>query len=99
MLRIVLPAAIPGTISPADIGTIASVYVCVSIEIVVVIYGDVVVPAPSAVITPAPRPHCSHGYSNAEGDRHAGCVVTRRRIRNGRIRVGRWTIYDSRVIA
>jgi len=99
VLRIVLPTAIPATISGVDVGTVASAHVGISIEIVIVVYVDVVVATPSAVIAPAPRPHCSHGYSDAERNCHSRSVVTRGRIRNGRIGVRGRTIYYSGVIA
>src|SRR5262249_28662568 len=94
--RIVLPG-VPTAIS--RVNAVAPLDVGVAIEVVIVVYGDVVVAAPPAAPTPATGPHSSHGHSNAEGNCHSRCVVTRRRVSDRRVRVHGRTVNYRRVIA
>src|SRR5215831_16595221 len=96
-----------GVVLPRVTGAIAGIYVGISINIsieaVVVIDGDVVVSAvPSTVVAPSPRPHRSHGYSDAERECHAPghspSARWRRWVVNGRIWIGRRTINDHRIV-
>ena len=78
---------------------VSAVDIGVAVVIIVVVDGDVVVAAPTAAIAPATSPCRSHGQSHTEGNRYAGSVVARRRVRDGRIRINRRTIHDNGVIA
>lgn len=59
-----LGVVLPGVTAP---DAVAATNVGISVEVVVVIDGDVIVSAvPSTVVAPPPRPHRSHGHSDAE---------------------------------
>jgi hypothetical protein len=110
MLRVVLPATVTAsstasswlgrnTVTPTYVRTITTIHVRIAVVIVIVVDRDVVIATPTAAPTPASA-HCrSHGYSNSEGDRHPGRVVSGWRIGDWGIRVGGCAVHDGRVVA
>lgn len=109
MLRIVLPTIAPttGSVAPVDIVAIASVYVvpvapidvAVAVEIVIVVDRNVVVAAPAAAPAPTSVHGCSNHHSDAKGNRHSRCIISRRRVVDWRVGIHRSAINDYRVIA
>ena len=92
-----MPCVASGAIAGVDI---LSVYIRISDVIVVVIDGDVVVASPAAVTAPAPAtPSRANGQAYAEGDGHAGRVVSRRRIGDGWVGVCRRSVHYRGVLA
>jgi hypothetical protein len=77
------------SVAPADVR--------VAVEIVVVIDGDVVV-TPAASPSPSATPERPHHDADANRDRHPGCVVARRRVVNGRIRIYRRAINHGWIV-
>ena len=91
MLRVVLPiaSAAPGRLSGWAVATVGVIdvlpvievlSVAVVDEVVVVIDIDVIVATPSATVTPAAAPSRPHRYTYTKRDRHAGRVISYRRI-------------------
>src|SRR5437763_939538 len=106
MLRIVLPVTVTPVpsvaaiaIGVAAIRVVEVLPIAVVYEVVVVIDSDVVVPAPTRVVTPAAAPHSTHSDSHAKRDRHPRGIVTRRRIRDGRIGIIRRAVDNCWVVA
>src|SRR5215472_8375283 len=98
MLRIVFPTAISAAISTTNVGAVASTDVCISIKVIIVVYGDVVISAPAAAPTPAAAPRRSHRNSNPKGNGHPGGVITGRGVSNGWIRIRGRPVNDCWVI-
>src|SRR6476620_365553 len=96
MLGIVLPGVARARRSVGYVSVGYVLIVVASDKVVVVIDIDVVTtPAPSAIPAPTTTPCRSHGDSYAKRNSHAGCVVSRRRIINRRVRID-WRSIDNR---
>src|SRR5580704_12648233 len=107
MLRVVLPVIAPstaagwlvrGAVASVYVVAVAPIYVAIAVEIVIVVDRNVVIAAPTAAPSPSPVNGCSNHHSHAKGNRHSSCVVSGRRVVNGRIGIYRGAINDYRVI-
>src|SRR5215472_13391941 len=99
MLRIVFPTAISAPISTTNVGgAVASIDVCISIKIIIIVNRNVVISAPARTPTPAAAPRRSHRNSNPKGNGHPGCVIAGRGVSNGWIWIRGRPVNDCRVI-
>ena len=94
-----LPAVSATTCIPRPINVIYVLPIRVVDEIVAIVDVYVVVASPTRIPSPASAPGCPHRHSNPEGDRHPSGVVAGWGVSDGRIWIGRRTIYHSGVIA
>ena len=108
MLRIVLPVAVAvaaiaiAPIAIVDIVPVAAVdvvAVAVVDEVVVVIDVHIVVATPSGAVTPSAAPHRSHRHSYAKRDRHAGRVISGRRISDWGVGINGRSVHYGWVVA
>ena len=104
MLRIVLPVAaalrvhlIP--VAALDVVAIAPIDIGVAVKVVVIVDVDVIVAAPSGSPAPTAAPGCSDRETDTKGNRHARRVITRWRIVDGWIGIGRSSVHHSGVVA
>lgn len=108
MLRIVLPVIAPstaaswlvrGAVTVVNVVAVAAVDIAVAVEIVIVVDRYVVVAAPTAAPAPTSVNGCSNHHSDAKGNRHSRCIISRRRVVDWRVGIRRGAINDYRVIA
>jgi hypothetical protein len=97
MLGIVLPAVAAGSIAAPVRNVILPIRVIHKVVIVIDIY--IVVTSPSAVATPSATPSRAYHHPHTERNRHAGSVVARRRVGDGRIGICRGPIHHCRFVA
>ena len=97
MLGIVLPAVAAGSIATPVRNVILPIRVIHKGVVIINVY--IVVAPPSAIAAPSAAPSRAYHHPHTERNRHAGGVVARRRIGDGRIGVCRRSVYDSRFVA
>jgi hypothetical protein len=94
----VLPLVSTAAVATDIVHAVAAANVCIAIEVVVHVDVDITA-APTATPTPTATPRSSHGHTNAERNR-ARCddCTSRWWIVNWRVRIGRRSVYNRRVV-